>query len=680
MEDSQTRTVVKTKLKHLLSKKDDLAILKDAIDRTNKIVENAYIFIKFVVLEEYAQNKPISDILEKEFVKACFHVLTTEKNVRTKGRQMKAETKQLTDYLYDVLDTIEKKGFVFEKQSKVNLSGILEYEATKMTTMYSNNIIMRYIAYLKKFIRYNVIKTSLDGKKNLTKDENKEVKKQVFLILTDFKKVQDYNYQSDSKHHSFIDTYKKLLVPPITGDDPFALVNMLESDTLLFLKPMIAMNIFFEDYGMKLLSPLCLRTEFSRKHISLDAKCIVELFVDKRVVENLKSNLECETFKIGKTQYEWMLPNLTNKESILKSPKQLFPEEYKTKFSELQWKTISAMLKTELFKHIFKLGIPNSKSPNLYLKKNTFVFNNHIDTDGYAVSIHYCKKDYFGKRYHPKITIAKDLPYLSSLDDMTLEKLKDKELVSGDPGKGNIMATTNGKKTTEGSNKTKVIFYTSSQRTKESNSIRNRKEHHKRLKSIDAKTGKSIVELQGQLSQYKKKSCVLETFLQYVVKRKEISVALDLHYKCEVQQRMKFRSFVGKASSVDQYLHTLEKAYGSDPLIVIGNWGRNPNMKYTSPSPGVGLRRIMKKKFKHSYIIDERLTSTPCPCCEHKQLCHPLKRNGKDIHHLLRCENENCNSRWWNRDVVGSLNILKVVSYFLATGERHPVFKLTTAS
>jgi len=71
----------------------------------------------------------------------------------------------------------------------------------------------------------------------------------------------------------------------------------------------------------------------------------------------------------------------------------------------------------------------------------------------------------------------------------------------------------------------------------------------------------------------------------------------------------------------------------------------------------------MRRRFECHFKIGvtcERMTSQTCPCCGKEKTLVKMKReNNYDIHHLLRCTNDDCKSRLWNRNVVGSINILK---------------------
>jgi hypothetical protein len=94
-------------------------------------------------------------------------------------------------------------------------------------------------------------------------------------------------------------------------------------------------------------------------------------------------------------------------------------------------------------------------------------------------------------------------------------------------------------------------------------------------------------------------------------------------------------------------------------IIGYGNWGKNPNLKNNDPTPGIGLRRKLHKKIK-TVTVQEHNTSNTNPCTrEKKGMENPLVgKHAIQKHHLLRCTNEKSSCRWWNRNVVGSFNIL----------------------
>jgi hypothetical protein len=117
--------------------------------------------------------------------------------------------------------------------------------------------------------------------------------------------------------------------------------------------------------------------------------------------------------------------------------------------------------------------------------------------------------------------------------------------------------------------------------------------------------------------------------------------------------------------------------------LLNGNWGRNTNLRGSAPTPGIGMRRKVHKRF-NTITTPEQFTSKTCICCHQRTLANPritrpakfigpkskkstLKKPRKNKfqnfvsakHHLLRCTNVSC-CRWFHRDDAGSFNILHI--------------------
>lgn len=111
---------------------------------------------------------------------------------------------------------------------------------------------------------------------------------------------------------------------------------------------------------------------------------------------------------------------------------------------------------------------------------------------------------------------------------------------------------------------------------------------------------------------------------------------------------------IGRDFSTDNTIKQQQRTL----LCGYGNWGRNPNLKNNAPTPGIGLRRRFDQKIP-TITVCEKNTSQTCPCCGVKGLVNEkVGEDNIEKHHLLCCTNSSCECRWWNRNVVGSYNIL----------------------
>ena len=124
--------------------------------------------------------------------------------------------------------------------------------------------------------------------------------------------------------------------------------------------------------------------------------------------------------------------------------------------------------------------------------------------------------------------------------------------------------------------------------------------------------------------------------------------------------------------SEDKFLNRIEETYGKkeDILLCYGNWSRTSQMKYIMPTKGVGLRRVISKKYD-VVLIDEFKTSALCSKCN-KEL-----ENYKNIHRLLVCKNcglENKNSVFINRDMNACINMVNLSKEWINSKKRNENF------
>lgn len=181
------------------------------------------------------------------------------------------------------------------------------------------------------------------------------------------------------------------------------------------------------------------------------------------------------------------------------------------------------------------------------------------------------------------------------------------------------------------------------------------------------------------------KSCVMATYQTYLQQWSAAQGELEELFDRPSFFRRRYRTFLGRQSSQDKLLHRLKNTFGGagkELVVMCGNWGRTPNLRHQPPTPGIGLRRYIHKQLR-TYTVDERSTSSFCPCCESGGLGHPRsrlkrvegRRRQVSIHHLLCCPNTTCAIKWWQRDILAVLNIKKQALHMLRHGAGHPLFK-----
>lgn len=183
------------------------------------------------------------------------------------------------------------------------------------------------------------------------------------------------------------------------------------------------------------------------------------------------------------------------------------------------------------------------------------------------------------------------------------------------------------------------------------------------------------------MNRYTKKSCLLDVFSRYASNRKRKEYEFQKLYGHQMFREFKFTTYCRQKSSESRFAKKVQKTFENASgetkkcmtqkmnenrscqatkgfIIGWGDWGKQTNLKNLAPTPGIGIRRRFEGWFK-TITINEHYTSKTCPCCAGEPSLEKAIINNTEKHHLLRCSNDTCTSRWWNRNVVGSFNILK---------------------
>jgi hypothetical protein len=234
------------------------------------------------------------------------------------------------------------------------------------------------------------------------------------------------------------------------------------------------------------------------------------------------------------------------------------------------------------------------------------------------------------------------------------------------------------------------LSYTSAQRRRESGAKAHARTHQRLLDGRlecnggGSSTARALTSTIGRVQAagllvWSSKSTVTEHFEHYLRTRNAVVCELRAFYARPFFRQARYDAFIGRRASEDRFFSKAKTVFGRDAVILYGDWGKKPNIRNQAPSPGVGFRRRMCSHFR-VILVHEAYTSSVCPTCETHDLSHPrTDRRGKEIHHLLRCPNLGCSCPWWNRDVLGGLNILKTGRHALRTGAWHSAFTAAAA-
>ena len=277
---------------------------------------------------------------------------------------------------------------------------------------------------------------------------------------------------------------------------------------------------------------------------------------------------------------------------------------------------------------------------NRKLRNAGFRFHHEISTDGVAISVLYSKE-----ASRP----AEESPLPKRPRTTRSNNVKDEEggrKVGLDPGKKNIITMV--------CERNQKLRYTTAQKNFESGLVRYRKTLLKEKRAV------GVEAVETELSKFSHKTSNPVNYMHYL-KAKADADALTGEFYCHKKWRgWKFRIFCKRKSSEKRMINRVEEKFGSNCTIFYGDWSKKDQMKGCDPSPVVGVRKLLSKKFR-VVEVDEYKTSVTCNICLERLLAYK-KRDGKMSHSRLCCKNcglkETRTKRFVDRDVNAARNIL----------------------
>jgi hypothetical protein len=191
----------------------------------------------------------------------------------------------------------------------------------------------------------------------------------------------------------------------------------------------------------------------------------------------------------------------------------------------------------------------------------------------------------------------------------------------------------------------------------------------------------SQVQLEATLAEHRHNTTHHDKFLEYCRAKTEMRAMTRSFYEHEVFRKMRLRTWIRGRSSVDRFVNRIGETFGQDCVIAYGDWSRTTQMKGCMPSLGIGLRRIIHRKYR-TFSVNEAYTSKRCSCCgSDMENARGKLRDGSfgSIHRLKCCSgcvsSDNKNVALRNRDLNAAKNILQVGWYHCYFQRRHPWFE-----
>jgi len=630
---------LKLPLHHILKKDTNnqtfLGILQDTINATNDITAKTYLVLRRWILDKYMTNSI------PEITKDTIHMCMRAVKLPAGGGQPTKLNKILFDEFEQLVQSLQ-----ITRVDGYHLSAILDYYTKTMLPSIDNNIKLHFFDYVNRFL--NSYFKNLYDYEHMNKDQRNQLFKELKQVKSDIINRNEPK-TSDPKYHQWLDNNIDNIVPPEFNHNYH--YDIKESPSK-YLKHMIFMCLELEKIGAKSFQFFPLQSNCIPKHIQLDTKALVELFIDP--IEHTKLLSKC------------FMDNKTKTKSNLFS--------YISDNKELIW--------DELF------------NMNDNFEMNHYVFDYAINTDGYSVSIRFIHDDFVDtqnlikdkqrKGRQSTVKIPKDEPVSKKskiktkpiyqeknlydefpyIDDVPKDDLQGKHIFI-DPGKRCLfsMMDDNGQ----------YVMYNNRKHLKGTKRLKYQRLLHNYKNKLE------ISPLEAQLSGFNSKSCDRIEFTEYLHKKLETSNKTVSLYWDKKFRQYKWYAYINNMRTTDNMINEIKSTFSKDHIIIIGDWGIGKQMRNFISTPNLTLKRKLSNHFK-IYNIDEFRTS--CVSYKTGERCENLHLKFKNdkydklrkLHSVLTFKMENNRLGCINRDKNGCKNIQKIFDYYMGTGQRPELY------
>ena len=637
----QPYKTIKTSLKSIIKTPEIHKIINDLVIKCNDIVIDAYQFIRLYNLKKYNDNQELP-IIDKKFISYCIMTLGTRD-----ARGKKAENTSLLDELNNFYKDEFQLIYNHIKHNLAGLNFVLPYLCISITTCLSTNIKEHFSKRIVKFInKIGGIYYDNNYKGTIIDDEYKKEKKEQLYKTKSSILLNKYN-EIPIIMKPWFEIYKSKLLPA-TFDKSIA--YDCQVNPFKYLKYTFNINNEFENHNNEI----------------------------KKQIEILQGKEKRARKQENKDKYNNEIKELNREQIKLFQPLSL-RNSCIPKYITIDTATLinivsergdkgSMLNKLTEYKHlIWDKCFRMNKS---IFKQKDYEFNYTLQTDGIGCSLLFKHNKFKDKDIKSNDFQSNDLPYIEDLSDIQLEEMKKKKIVCADPGKKYLLYMMDEDKN--------VLKYSCMQRDTETLNKRNR-----RIRQTNKINEPIIIEEETKISKYCCKTNNYTKFKEFIKAKYDSNKILKKFYYEELYRKLNWRTKTYRQKSEDKFLNNINSKYGNkeDTLICIGDWSNKNTIKGLSSTMGIGLKKLVAKKF-NTLLVYEYNTSKKCCNC-HNNIDNK-KINGNSKFRLLQCKNcnvgssENSNKstfqfcKYLNRDQNSCANMLNIVNSYLFNNRVRP--------
>ena len=661
---------IKCSLKQILQTNVKYDKLFDCIRRTNQLTFYCYHFIRYYILKKFKSNEEIPEI-NVDFVRRAFKVLSIESR-GPKNKQPFGDLKQKVDRFMEHLK-LEK---FFDAS---NLSYILNEEEVKIATVYSNNIKINFHKYLFQCLNElfevpHIPRKSKEDYNKMSIDERKNYRNEVDKITTERREKLKNLYEikkdlltntlnAEKRHHKFIQNFRKEYLPEINGND---LIEDVKKNPFKYLKSLLKMNRVLEEQGLKLFQPLPLRCDLSPKYISLNTGALKCIFgskdnskLQKHEIWKKYFNISLKKFKIKGHCFDNYIQTdgcavsiifMKNEDFVKKTEihKKMCEASKKGKI-KLKTTTLEEIKKSEKNKKKIQLKKDNQKKESINKKKEEFKKLSNDEKEEIKLKFKMNKEFvYFG-----------DVLKCEIMKNHLNKQYTENKIIACDPGKRSILTMMDSREN--------IFNYRKRRRMKDTK--------RKKYQTLRQHKFNSLIEdnkkLNDELKNHTCKTTHVSIFVKYIKTKFSLIERLGndrLKDFGNYINKLRWYSYINTRRHEDTILNEIEKKYGKNTTIVIGDWSQSDGIKGIS-APSMGIKRLLKKRFE-VYLIDEYNTSQihhkTGEKMKHHKIMMSYQKDGKEIKYskemysILTFKTSNGNG-CINRDINAVKNMLRII-------------------
>jgi len=674
---------LKCNFKDIKLKNIDYSKLFKCIKNANEFTFMGYNLLRYHLLSLFEKNEEIP-VINNEYIRRIFKSITDTSCGPKNKKSLDEFNVSCNEFLRITKET---------KKKATNLSYILNEEETKIVTAYSNNIKMNFQKYLFQSVNETygdgvprVIKISRDEMNKMTKQEleefkmknneiSKERKKQLRELSPVKKDLLMNSLNSDTKFHKFIEQYRKeILLMNENNEKPSKkLMDCVNEKPFKYLNVMLKMSKTLEDTKRKLFQALPLRTKMGLNNISLNSRAIRDIFGEiknDRTQELSNKNLWYKYFNINPKKFK--IKGYTFDDLIVTDG---------TSVSIIFMKNEAYKKKQIIHSKMSKASMEGKKREKIMTPNELLLFNTERDnvknrkTEEYKNHQKEIKKEFANKTKKEKEKIISQMKlerdefhYIDEvIKDEKIRKhlvnqLNKKKIVVGDPGCRSPI-TLNGN--------SGMFNYRKRRRIKETKRIEYTRLRQNQYKKLMSKTKAN--KINDELNKTCTKTTSLEKFKKYLKIKFELikkigNEQMDIFSK--YINKLKWYAYINKRRHEDNLLNDIERKYGKDATIVIGDWSAKDHIKGMS-SPNMGIKRLLSKRFE-VYLVDEYNTSKINHLSKeemkhlelkikYKDNMNKIKEYSKEIYSVFTYKMSNEHIGCINRDNNATKNMAKIV-------------------